>query len=222
MIESLLETIRVELLGNEAYVFNFDSHYQRLLFSMNCLKFKNRNDLYLLLMNQIKNTVQYQLRSTVKFINEPKSLSGARFKLKLIYQANADFDITLVPYQRDFNKIWQIKISNDFCIDHKDLKWRHKFYPRNQLDYQNCDEVIWLNDLGQVCEGSITNIFFLDKNNHWHTPCLESNILAGTTRITLINDLKAKEGFYYKEDLIKAKEILLSNSMIICQKANLL
>lgn len=222
MIENLLETIRVELLGQEAYIFNFDSHYQRLEKSINELKFKNRNDLYLLLMNQIKNKVQYELKSSVKFINELKSFAGKRFKLRLIYQIDGNFKINLEDYQRDLNKTWQIKISDDFFIDHREQKWKHKFFPRNKLEYNNCDEVIWLNDLGQICEGSFTNIFFLDKNNYWHTPCLESNILPGTTRNSLINDLKAKQGFYYKEDLIEAKEILVSNSMIICQKANLL
>ena len=85
--------------------------------------------------------------------------------------------------------------------------------------FENYDEVIWLNENAHICEGSFTNIFWFD-DEAWHTPSLETGILAGTAREAFINKLKAqnttiREGFYRVEALKKAKKVVLTNALII-------
>jgi para-aminobenzoate synthetase/4-amino-4-deoxychorismate lyase len=73
-------------------------------------------------------------------------------------------------------------------------------------------DVIFLNEKDKVVEGSITNIF-IRKGNSWLTPPLTSGILNGIYRSYLLkeNDIKEKE--VSLEDLLKADDIKLVNSV---------
>jgi branched-subunit amino acid aminotransferase/4-amino-4-deoxychorismate lyase len=55
---------------------------------------------------------------------------------------------------------------------------------------------------------------FFRKNNQWLTPYIDSNLLNGTMRKILINELKASEKKTSIYDLEKADEIILCNSML--------
>ena len=80
------------------------------------------------------------------------------------------------------------------------------------------DEAIWLNTRGQICEGTVSNIFFV-MDNEIFTPALDCGILPGVLRcktIEMIRDLglSLNLGFYSKEWLDKAEEIFLTNSLL--------
>jgi para-aminobenzoate synthetase/4-amino-4-deoxychorismate lyase len=73
-------------------------------------------------------------------------------------------------------------------------------------------DVIFLNEKNEVAEGSITNIF-IRKDNSWLTPKLTSGILNGIYRSHLLKDDNIKEKLIFIEDLLKADEIKLVNSV---------
>ena len=91
----------------------------------------------------------------------------------------------------------------------------------DEIKPETIQEIIWTNEKNEICEGSFTNIF-LRKKNIWITPHIESNLLEGTMRKIVINDLKASEEKCYIDDLISADEIILSNSMLGVVKAKLI
>lgn len=237
MINQLLESLRLEEFEDMLVVYDLEAHCQRLLDSIEALDFslipmgslRSKDDGFILfIQNQIKNKTQYQFCKPVSFANTSLQTNSAAIltkrngtrihKLRLVYSKNSSFTIEIEPYTRDLAKAWQVKILSpkEFQIDSNDPKWRHKFYPRPTIPnslFTDYDEIIWINEKGHVCEGSFTNIFFQDKAGKWHTPHLDCGILPGTMRAYLIQELKATDGFYSRNDL--KDKVLLVNSMFI-------
>ena len=81
-----------------------------------------------------------------------------------------------------------------------------------KYSYKDFFDVIFLNEKNEVAEGSITNIF-IRKWNSWFTPPLTSGILNGIYRSHLLKDDNIKEKLIFIEDLLKADEIKLVNSV---------
>jgi len=73
-------------------------------------------------------------------------------------------------------------------------------------------EVIFTNKKGQITEGTISNIFLLNKNK-LYTPSLNCGLLGGVLREHLLKTKKAREKDIYLDDLLKAKRVFLGNSV---------
>lgn len=76
----------------------------------------------------------------------------------------------------------------------------------------SCDEVVFLNEAGEVTEGSRTNIF-IQKNGLLLTPPLACGVLPGTLRAYLLASGKATESAITLPDLGTADGIFLGNSV---------
>ena len=78
---------------------------------------------------------------------------------------------------------------------------------------QGFDEVVFFNNRGELTEGSRTNIF-IRKNDKWYTPQLSCGLLNGLYRQYFIdNNPSCIETTLYYDDLLKADEIKLTNSV---------
>ncbi|MCC5911803.1 MAG: aminotransferase class IV [Clostridiaceae bacterium] len=80
------------------------------------------------------------------------------------------------------------------------------------------DEVLFENVEGNLCEGAISNIFFI-KNTIVYTPSIDCGILPGIMRKKIIEvvealDLKLEVGKYTRKDLLQAEEVFLTNSLM--------
>ncbi|RKY44031.1 MAG: aminodeoxychorismate synthase component I [Candidatus Omnitrophota bacterium] len=73
-------------------------------------------------------------------------------------------------------------------------------------------EVIFTNKKGQITEGTISNIFLLNRNK-FYTPSLNCGLLGGVLREHLLKTKKAQEKNIYLDDLLKAKRVFLGNSV---------
>lgn len=74
-------------------------------------------------------------------------------------------------------------------------------------------DVIFINEKHQVAEGAITNIF-IKKSEFLYTPPLSSGILPGVYRkYWLQANINIKEEILYKNDLLIADKIILTNSL---------
>lgn len=82
---------------------------------------------------------------------------------------------------------------------------------------QRCNDAIILNNVGNICDTTIANIFLINEN-HIYTPSLKEGCVAGTMRDFVIQQLK-KTGYSLIEtaineaDLYKASEVFLTNSI---------
>ncbi|WP_226671296.1 aminodeoxychorismate lyase [Metabacillus litoralis] len=77
-------------------------------------------------------------------------------------------------------------------------------------------EGVFLTAEGYVAEGIISNIFWV-SHQAVYTPAVETGILNGITRQFVIKclrklDVPVNEGFYTKEQLLEADEVILTNS----------
>jgi hypothetical protein len=256
-INQLLETIRLKYNPEENIItiFNLNLHTERLLHSITELNFKiNENsekslmffskDLSnsTLLDKAIKNfnLTDSNIRTftgSFNYDNQEKNI----YKLRLIYNIDGEIKSEISLYERFLeNNILKFTIAKNFKINSEDKKWKHKFFPREDISLDklisleasdrdlntNIDhlknttalpytnhELIWTNEKDEICEGSFTNIFF-KKNNQWLTPHIDSNLLNGTMRKILINELKASEEKTFIYDLETADEIILCNSIL--------
>jgi len=65
---------------------------------------------------------------------------------------------------------------------------------------EGLDEVIFLNERGEVCDGTITTVFF-DRGQGWCTPPLASGLLPGVLRAELIAQGAVREEVLQARDL---------------------
>lgn len=82
---------------------------------------------------------------------------------------------------------------------------------RQQREY-DCDEVLFLNETGELTEGSITNLF-IKRGNVLLTPPVSCGLLAGTLRQNLIDTGRAVEAVLTPSDLKTGDAIYLGNSL---------
>lgn len=77
-------------------------------------------------------------------------------------------------------------------------------------------EAFMLNADGYIAEGTVSNIFFVSDDTLC-SPSLDAGILNGITRETVISlavraGMPVKEGLFFPEDLLKAKEVFYTNT----------
>ena len=75
-----------------------------------------------------------------------------------------------------------------------------------------CAEVLFLNDQGQLTEGSITNVF-VEKDGQLLTPPTQCGLLAGTLRRELLETGRAAEAVLTLADLEAPNRVFLGNSV---------
>jgi len=77
---------------------------------------------------------------------------------------------------------------------------------------QEADEVLFLNAQGQLCEGSISNVF-VEKNGSLLTPPISCGLLNGTLRQDLLDSGKACESILTAADLAAPNRVFFGNSV---------
>jgi para-aminobenzoate synthetase/4-amino-4-deoxychorismate lyase len=103
--------------------------------------------------------------------------------------------------------------SSDPLLVHKTTRRAIYDGPREEAARElNTGEVVFLNERGELTEGSFTNLF-IEKSGALLTPALSSGLLPGTLRAELIAEGRAREAVLTLEDLTGADRILLGNSV---------
>lgn len=87
-----------------------------------------------------------------------------------------------------------------------DREWQH------YADTLKADEVLYLNERGEIAEGSRTNVF-VERDGKLLTPPLASGLLPGVLRSALIAAGKAEEAVLTREDLAGADQVYVGNSV---------
>jgi para-aminobenzoate synthetase/4-amino-4-deoxychorismate lyase len=74
-------------------------------------------------------------------------------------------------------------------------------------------DVIFLNELGEVTEGAISNVF-VRRDGEWLTPPVHCGLLNGAYRQHVLRTLPdAREAILHLEDLYEADEIAICNAI---------
>lgn len=103
--------------------------------------------------------------------------------------------------------------STDAFLYHKTT--RRELYDREWQHYSEtagADEVLYLNERGELTEGSRMNIF-VERNGILETPPLGSGLLPGTLRASLLASGRARQATLTPADLATADAVYLGNSV---------
>ena len=114
--------------------------------------------------------------------------------------------------------VWRLAVART-RIDPDDPLIRHKttrreIYQQARAEYpaEEVDEVILLNTRGEVCEGTITNIFLRGSLGILATPPVASGLLPGVLRAELLADGTAREDLV-TPDALESATIYVGNSL---------
>ncbi len=122
----------------------------------------------------------------------------SRIRLELF--ADGRFDISAVPFAVQFeDTVWTVRIATTAALDSTRPLLRHKTSlrdvydaARSEFSRADADEVLLLNQQGEVAEGTITNVFVEAGDGMLLTPPLPSGCLAGVLRTSLLCGKKAR------------------------------
>ena len=177
-----------------------DHHIRRITRSADALGFRAPND-------PIKQLKAHVAGATPLAVNVQMNHRG-------------ELQITSEPYTAiPVDSVWNVKIATKTKLDSADTFYRHKstrrepyIAARSEYDPKEINEVLLLNERGEICEGTETSIFLPDGSEMLLTPPLESGILPGVLRAELIRERKAKGQVLRPADL-NGKEFYVGNSL---------
>ncbi|GLI57049.1 branched chain amino acid--2-keto-4-methylthiobutyrate aminotransferase [Propionigenium maris DSM 9537] len=130
-----------------------------------------------------------------------------------------------VPYtQEDYGRGFKVRVGELLKNPTSPLTYIKSIcYTDNLLSLKKAriegyDEVLHLNYKGEVCEGAISNIFFV-RDGVVRTPHTSCGILKGIMREKIMERLRGlgievEEGSYSLEEVLGAQEIFVTNSLM--------
>ena len=136
-------------------------------------------------------------------------------RIRLTLDESGAFACTSAPLG-ETKPVWTYAISphrarsTDALSRHK-TNWRELYDGEHARLAPVCDEVLFLNERGEVVEGSRTNVFVV-RDGKLATPPLASGCLDGVLRRALIEEGRCVEAVLMPGDLQSA-EVYLGNSL---------
>jgi 4-amino-4-deoxychorismate lyase len=153
-------------------------------------------------------------------------LSGAvagpqiALRVRLALQRDGEATAAAQPYEPlPADKVWRLQLartrldSQDTLLRHKTSRRQLYTHARSEYLVTRADEVILANERGELCEGTITNLFADFGDGVLATPRLDCGLLPGILRGALLDEGRAAEAIYSFEDLKAAKAIFVGNSL---------
>ena len=141
-------------------------------------------------------------------------------RARLALQRNGEATASAQPYEPlTADKVWLLQLAR-VRLDSADTLLRHKtsrrqVYTQARAEYlaTRADEVLLTNERGELCEGTITNLFADFGDGALATPRLDCGLLPGILRGALLDEGRAVEAIYSFDDLKSAKAIFVGNSL---------
>ena len=117
------------------------------------------------------------------------------------------------------DKVWTLRLartrlaSHDTLLRHKTSRRQLYSHARSEYLITQADEVLLANERGEICEGTITNVFADLGDGMLATPRLDCGLLPGVLRAELLDEGRAAEAIYSYDDLKSAKAVFVGNSL---------
>jgi para-aminobenzoate synthetase / 4-amino-4-deoxychorismate lyase len=148
-------------------------------------------------------------------LDEAANGAAEPLRVRLSLDEEGRFACTTAPFGKAKER-WAYVISHqrvmggDRLARHK-TNWRELYESEYSRLSSRCDEIIFLNERGEVVEGSRTNIF-VARNGKFVTPPLSSGALDGVLRQALITEGRCEEALLVPEDLVNGT-VWLGNAL---------
>ncbi len=143
-----------------------------------------------------------------------------RLRVRLLLDEDGRLSVTTAPQPAAAEGAVMHYVVSDTRLRSSDLFLYHKTTRRHLYDSEwahysqtlGADEVIYLNENGELTEGSRTTIF-VARQGRLLTPRLAAGLLPGTLRQSLLDEGRAVEAELKLDDLANADAIYLGNSV---------
>lgn len=195
----LIETMRWE---PGAGFLRFERHLARLYASARALGF------------------QYDPQRIGETLRNAVAAPDTALRARLVLSPDGDVQASTQPYEAlPAHKVWQLRVartrldSGDPLIRHKTSRRATYLKARAEFQVHQADEVILLNERGEVCEGTITNLFVEGDDGVLLTPALASGLLPGVLRGELLDEGRASEAVLSADDLTDGRRLFVGNSL---------
>lgn len=150
----------------------------------------------------------------------------ARLRVRLLLDEDGKITVTTTPQPLPPAGAIMRYVISDTRLNSNDLFLYHKTTRRELYDREwahfsetlGSDEVIYLNERGELSEGSRTTIF-IERGGTLVTPPLEAGVLPGVLRQSLLDEGRATEAVLTLDDLNRADAVYLGNSVRGLMKA---
>jgi branched-subunit amino acid aminotransferase/4-amino-4-deoxychorismate lyase len=141
--------------------------------------------------------------------------AAARLRVRIVLSADGAIESSAAQIEPvAANAVWTVAIA-ERRFDSGDPLLRHKTTRRElyetELARANADEVLFLNERDEVCEGARANVF-LAREGVLLTPPLSSGLLPGTLRAHLLREGRAREAVLRLADF-EGAEFYMGNSV---------
>jgi len=151
---------------------------------------------------------------------EATSDKSERLRVRLLLSEAGTVTVTATPLPPPDARAVMRYVVSATRVDSADIFLFHKTTRRDLYDREwqhysqsaGADEVIYLNERGELAEGSRTTIF-LERDGRLLTPALSSGLLPGTLRAELLAEGRATEAVLTRADLETADAAYLGNSV---------
>ncbi len=143
--------------------------------------------------------------------------SEAPLRCRLTMDVAGQFELTSAALA-DSPPIWRLGVS-ETRLTSDDIWLRHKTTRRDLYDTaraampKGVDELLFLNERDELCEGSITNLFIETREGQRLTPPLSSGLLPGILREELLEQEEFAEAALTLNDLKEAQSVFMGNSL---------
>jgi len=136
-------------------------------------------------------------------------------RVRLLVDSAGEVEIRVEPLTDD-HRTWRLALARE-PIDRSNRFLFHKtthreVYDRCRRDFPNHDDVVLWNEEGEITETSIANLV-LRLDGELLTPALDSGLLPGTLREELLEKGTISEEVLRVDDVPRATEIFLINSV---------
>lgn len=138
-------------------------------------------------------------------------------RCRLTMDASGTFELTTAPLEKNPAK-WRMAIAGH-RLKSSDIWLRHKTTRRAIYDDARAamppevDELLFLNERGELCEGTITNLFLGMPDGRCLTPALSCGLLPGILREEMLEKDSVTEARLTLTDLQKARTVHMGNSL---------
>lgn len=145
---------------------------------------------------------------------------GELRRIRLTLEPDGYTEIETTPFLPvGADVVWTVKIasatlpSTDPLLRHKTS--RRAVYDKARAEFlrAEADEVLLLNEKGQLCEGTITSLFVRVDDGPLVTPPLDCGLLAGVLRADMIAQGKAREQVVTPKEVFAAQQLFVGNSL---------
>lgn len=145
-------------------------------------------------------------------------ISGNKpLRCRLTLGVKGDFQLSHVPLDPT-PAVWQVDIS-ETRLSSTTAWLAHKTTQRDLYDTARAnlphgvDELLFLNERDELCEGTITNVFIETQAGRWVTPPISAGCLPGILRQKLIKSGEVTVKTITLMDLMAASSIVVGNSL---------